>query len=282
MTAQVRDIFNDLSYYSLFDVAEKARWLMRDVDWEHIDKSMVTPALIEMVKTITFGELTTYSATRSFMEMFEDDIDFTQWLAVWLYEETKHPHALTKWLAMNGVQLSGQYLMEGRTITPMTKSRTEMLTFNVISEIVAGNMYLATSESVSEPVLKDITAKLAKDEMRHSVGFENYTRRTIAEAADPDYEKTIVLRSAWVFLQGDQFINHPVFETVRNLNAILGDTVIKKIRKQIVSRIGKLAGVDIPEPEQIYAVYSQFKADYRAKRKTTPSKHADMAAAAAM
>ncbi|MFC5743272.1 ferritin-like domain-containing protein [Dyella tabacisoli] len=277
MTAQVKDIFNDLSYYSLFDVAEKARWLMRDIDWEHIDKSVVTPELIEMVKIITFGELTTYSATRSFMTMFEDDIDFTQWLAVWLYEETKHPHALTKWLAMNGEKLSGKYLMDGRTITPMTKSKTEMLTFNVISEIVAGNMYLATADTVTEPVLKDIASKLAKDEMRHSVGFENYTRKTIAESADPDYEKGIVLRSAWVFLQGEQFINHPVFETVRNLDSILGEAVIKKIRKQIVSRIGKLAGVEIAEPEQIYSVYTKFKADYRAKHKTKIST-ADMMA----
>jgi len=266
MNAPVNNIFTDLSYYSLFEVAEKARWLMKDIAWDEIDKSLVTPTLIETVKRIAFGELTTYSATRAFMDMFEDDIDFTQWLAVWLYEETKHPHALVKWLAMNDVELSGEFLMEGRTITPMTNSKVEMLTFNVISEIVAGNMYLLAADIAAEPVLKDITLKLAKDEMRHAVGFENYARKTIAEASDPDYERTVVLRSAWVFLQGDQFIHHPVFETVRSFDALVGKGTIKKIRKQIASRIGNLAGVEIPEPEEIFDVYTKFKADYRAKR----------------
>lgn len=262
----VADVFYDLSYYSLYDVAEKARWYMKDIDWDNIDKSKVTPHLLDMVKQVAFGELTTYSATKSFMSMFEDDIDFTQWLAVWLYEETKHPHALVKWLSLNGVQLPGEYLKEGRVITPMTKSRVEMLTFNVISEIVAGAMYLNMSEIVPEPVLKEITFNLGKDEMRHSVGFENYARRTIEASSDPDYERSIVLRSAWVFLQTDQFINHPVFLTVRNLDG-LGDGSGKKIRKQIASRIGKLAGVEIPDPDQIYDVYIKFKSQHLAKRK---------------
>ncbi len=267
MNAKVEDIFNDLSYYSLFDVAEKARWQMTDIAWDKIDKTLVNQSLLDTVKVITFGELTTYSATRSFMEMFEDDIDFTQWLAVWLYEETKHPHALTKWLALNDVKLTGEYLMQGRTITPMTDSRVEMLTFNIISEIVAGNMYLATAETVPEPVLQDIALKLAKDEMRHSVGFENYCRKAIAESADPDYEKMIALRSAWVFVQDNQFIEHPVFITVKNMGSFFGEKIIKKIRTQIASRIGKLVGIEIPDPDQIYTIYTQFKADYKAKRK---------------
>ncbi|MDR3416517.1 MAG: ferritin-like domain-containing protein [Nevskia sp.] len=265
-SVSVNDVFSDLSYYSLFDVAEKARWYMKDIAWDSIDKSLITPHLLEMVKQVAFGELTTYSATQSFMSMFEDDIDFTQWLAVWLYEETKHPHALVKWLSLNGVQLPGKYLKEGRIITPMTKSKVEMLTFNVISEIVAGSMYMTMSETMPEPVLKDITFKLGKDEMRHSVGFENYARRTIESSADPDYERSIVLRSAWVFLQTDQFINHPVFLTVRSLDG-LGDSAGKKTRKQIASRISKLAGVDIPDPDHIYDVYIKFKNEHLAKRK---------------
>lgn len=267
MNAKAQDIFNDLSYYSLFDVAEKARWQMTEIEWDKIDKSQINDELLETVKVITFGELTTYSATRSFMEMFQDDVDFTQWLAVWLYEETKHPHALTKWLALNGVKLDEDYLREGRTITPMTDSRVEMLTFNIISEIVAGNMYLATAEVAPEPVLKDIAVKLARDEMRHSVGFENYCRIEIERAADPDYEKLIALRSAWVFLQDSQFIDHPVFITVRKMGAVLGDKVLQKIRTQIAARVGRLAGIDKLDPDKIYEVYTEMKAAYRKNKK---------------
>ena len=277
MGIAVQNVFKDLTYYSLFDVAEKARWLMTDIPWNEIDHSKVNDELIELVKTIAFGELTTYSATRSFMEMFADDIDFTQWLAVWLYEETKHPHALIKWLHMVGAEVEGRFLMQGREITPMTPSRVEMLSFNVISEIVAGNTYAQTVELVDEPVLKQIAHHLAKDEMRHSVGFENYCRLCIQNAADPDLERITCLRAAWAFLQDDGLINHPVFITVRNLDGVIGTETVKKIRKQVASRIGKLAGVDIPDPDRIFEVYSDFKKQYRQRKKASALETAGVA-----
>ncbi|HVL02650.1 MAG TPA: hypothetical protein VM553_22680, partial [Dongiaceae bacterium] len=141
MGTAVSNVFKDLTYYQLFDVAEKARWHMTEIPWDEIDHSKVNDNLIALIKTIAFGELTTYSATKSFMEMFADDLDFTQWLAVWLYEETKHPHALIKWLHMVGADVDSSFLMQGREITPMTPSKAEMLAFNIISEIVAGNTY---------------------------------------------------------------------------------------------------------------------------------------------
>lgn len=266
MEAITGDVFNELSYYSLFDVAEKARWNMTDIPWGEIDHSKVNNDLIESVKTITFGELTTYSATRSFMEMFSDDLDFTQWLAVWLYEETKHPHALIKWLHCVGASVDSVFLSQGREITPMTPSKVEMLAFNIISEIVAGNMYTKTADSVDEPVLKKIALHLAKDEMRHSVGFENYTRLCIKNSNDPDMERITCLRAAWAFLQDDGLISHPVFLTVHRLGALLGDEVLRKIRKQVASRIGKVVGVDIPDPDNIFNVYSEFKQSYRARK----------------
>lgn len=266
MGTAVGNAFKELSYYSLFDVAEKARWNMTDIPWDQIDHSKVNPYLIESVKTIAFGELTTYSATRSFMEMFVDDVDFTQWLAVWLYEETKHPHALIKWLHLVGAEVDSAFLMQGREITPMTPSKAEMLAFNIISEIVAGNTYTKTAELVEEPVLKQIALYLAKDEMRHSVGFENYTRLCIQNAEDPDKERITCLRAAWAFLQDDGLISHPVFLTVHRLGGLIGDEMLRKIRKQVASRIGKVVGVDIPEPDKIFEVYSEFKRNYRTKK----------------
>ena len=81
MGTAVTNVFKDLTYYQLFEVAEKARWNITDIPWDQIDHSKVNDNLIELIKTIAFGELTTYSATKSFMDMFSDDPDFTQWLA---------------------------------------------------------------------------------------------------------------------------------------------------------------------------------------------------------
>ena len=135
MTKEISDSFNELSYYSLFDVAEKARWKMVDLPWDAFDKSRVDDWLVDLVKTIAFGECTTYSATRAFMDLFADDLDFSQWLAVWFYEETKHPHVLLKWLSLAGAKVSAKELIAAREITPMTPSGVEMLTFNIVSNI---------------------------------------------------------------------------------------------------------------------------------------------------
>lgn len=278
MGVAVSNAFKELSYYSLFDVAEKARWQMTEIPWDSMDHTKINDYLIELVKTIAFGELTTYSATKSFMAMFEDDVDFTQWLAVWLYEETKHPHALVKWLHLAGAEVDSSFLLQGREITPMTPSKVEMLSFNIISEIVAGNTYTQTSHLVEEPVLKQIALYLAKDEMRHSVGFENYTRICIDQADDPDLERITCLRAAWAFLQDDGMINHPVFLTVKSLGGFMGEDVVRKIRKQVASRIGKVVGVEIPEPDNIFEVYSEFKRNYRKRKAEARQQAADATA----
>jgi hypothetical protein len=152
------------------------------------------------------------------MNLFDDDIDFTQWLSVWLYEETKHPHALAKWLSLVGQPLSEKFVRDGRVITPMTGSQVEMLTFNIISEVVAAMNYTWTSKVMPEPVLKVIMHNLGKDEMRHSQGFEHYCKKLIRAAPDPDKERVRCLRATWAFLHGEHFIAHPVFMTAEAIS----------------------------------------------------------------
>lgn len=273
MEHPVRDILSELSYYSLFEGAEKVRWKLSEIPWDQIDMSVVDERLINLVKGTVYGELTTYSATHAFMNLFRDDIDFTQWLAVWLYEETKHPHALAKWLSHVGVPLSGGFLLEGRQITPMTGSRVEMLTFNIISEIVAGTNYLRTAKIMPEPVLKMILQNLGKDEVRHSQGFEHYCRKFIAGAEDPDKERIRCLRATWAFIHSDQSVDHPVFLADNSIETIADAALIKKtrakIRKQVVRRISGVVGIDIPEPDDLYEAYRDLKRDYARRRRAS-------------
>src|SRR5690606_4646566 len=126
--------------------------------------------------------------------------------------------------------------------------------------------YFQTAELVDEPVLKQIAMNLAKDEMRHSVGFENYARQCILNSEDPDLERITCLRATWAFLQDEGMISHPVFITVQNLGSLIGEESLKKIRRQVTSRIGKLVGIEIPDPDKIFEVYSDFKKQYRQRK----------------
>lgn len=270
----VTDIVRDLSYYGLYDIAEQARWSMSEIPWGQIDMSVVDDNLISLVRGAMFGELTTYSATHAFMTLFTDDIDFTQWLSVWLYEETKHPHALAKWLSETGNPLDATFFRAGRVITPMRTSRVEMLTFNIISEVVAGMNYSRTSVIMPEPVLKVIMRNLGKDELRHSQGFEHYCKKHIRAAEDPDRERLLCLRATWAFLQGEQMIEHPVFMTANQIAVYTDPAVFEKtcalIRTQVTRRIAGVVEMDIAEPEGVYEAYRTLRGKYR-KSKSTPN-----------
>lgn len=274
MENPIQDIAHELAYFSLFENAEKTRWQITEIPWDQIDKSKVDEELITLVKSIASSEFTTFSATRSFMELFEEDIDFTQWLAVWLYEETKHPHVLIKWLSMIGESVSGQFLLDGRRITPMSESKVETLTFNIISEIVAGSTYLHGKTLIREPVLRIILDHLGKDEMRHSVGFAHYCKKSIAEAVDPDKERMLCLRAAWIFLDRNITLNHPIALVTKDIETNFGGSAVKEIRSRVASRISKVVGIEIPDPDAIYGVYRDFKNECRNKKKIQLSRSA--------
>ena len=270
-TPPITDIVRELSYYELYDVAEEARWTMSGIPWDKIDMSVVDDRLISLIRGAWFGELTTYSATQSFMALFKDDIDFTQWMSVWLYEETKHPHALAKWLSLVGQPLSEAVFREGRVIVPMSGSQIEMLTFNIISEVVAAMNYTWTAKVTTEPVLKVILHNLGKDEMRHSVGFEHYAKKLIRAAKDPDAERIKCLRATWAFLQSDQSIGHPVFMTANAIAEFADADLIEKtktmIRTQVTRRISGVVEIDIPDPESVYEIFRELRGKHRTAKR---------------
>lgn len=263
MRVKAIDSFTELSYYSLFDIAEKARWKLTDLPWDAFEASKVDKNLISLVRNMTIGECTTFLATRAFMDLFASDLDFTQWLSVWLYEETKHPQALIKWLHLAGEKIPEQELLDARAITPMTKSHVEMLTFNIVSEIVAASLYQDFSKRVEEPLLKEIMIVLGKDENRHSVGFEHYCKEYIKNAVDPEKEKLNCLRAVWVFMQDDSFVKHPVYMTLNRVKEGTNTDLMPKVRQHITKRISKAIDIPIESPEQFNEVYQSFRKKYR-------------------
>lgn len=269
--APAEDVVRDLSYYSLYEVAEEQRWKMSDIPFDEIDMSVVDDQLIGLVRSVVTGELTTYSATHAFMDLFRDDMDFTQWLAIWLYEETKHPHVLAKWLSCVGAPVGEGFLREGRSITPMTGSKVEMLTFNIISEIVASSNYFRTAKIMPEPVLKRILMELGKDEVRHSQGFEHYCRIVIKEAEDPDAERVKCLRATWAFIHSDDSVEHPVFLTDHSIDTIASDELVKltreRVKRQVTRRISGVVGIDMDGPDEVYDVYRGLKKKVRDRRR---------------
>ena len=268
MAEVIQDVDGDLEYFRLLEASEQGRWVFADLPWDELDYKKVNETAIHNVKAAAYGELTTFSATEAFMKLFRSDVDFTQWLAVWFYEETKHPLSLIKWLAKVGVSTDETFIHKGREITPMTNSRTEMLTFNIISEINACNFYNFLRDTIDEPLLLEITRHLARDEMRHSVGFTHYCAKTIQRSDDPDRERLRALRATWFMTQPnrDDLTRHPVLLTLQETMNVTTNEMVNRINGQIVTRIGKMLELEIPKPEAVYEVYSGLKKTYRGRQ----------------
>lgn len=257
-------LLNELSYFSLFDAAEAVRWKMSDFRWEEVDTSKISEELILAVETALAGELTTFSATRAFMDLFSDDVDFTQWLAVWFYEETKHPHALLRWLAAAGKTFDTSYIQENRRIVAMRNSRFETLCFNIASEITAAGMYRQLARLSREPILCEITNHLAKDETRHSHGFETYCRKLLAASDDLERDRLVCLRTIIAYLGGAGFtVAHPVALTEESLRRSGLPPEAAPIQELIVKRISRVIGIDCDSPTQLFDAYRQMSSQRR-------------------
>ncbi len=273
MARMMSDVGVELGYYRLLEASEKSRWIMSELPWDDIDPSKVTPELVEDIKIAAYGELTTFSATEAFMKLFQDDVDFTQWLAVWFYEETKHPLAFMKWLAKLGIPTDEGLIHSGRKIAPMTGSKVEMLTSNICSEIVANTSYHLLEKSVAEPVLAEILRNVARDEMRHSNGFQFYCQKAISQSEDPERERLRALRVAWFLSQPlrDGVTQHPVFLTLPKMRHVDTGELERVLRERIAQRIAKMLDLEIPGPDAIYDVFVQLRKDYRAARRSAPA-----------
>lgn len=200
-------------FYRLFDEAESVRWSMAEVPWSEIRKRDVSPAWIAVARETLIGELTTFSATERFFADFGGDVDFTQWLTVWLYEETKHPSVLIRWLDAFGEKFDSSFMLQGRQTIPFMPSRMGTLATNVISEMVASTLYMTlAAQPGAEPVLKRICRNIGGDEARHAASFFSYAKRRLDRAADPTQEKIDALKILyfWITPELNERVGHPV------------------------------------------------------------------------
>ena len=238
----IEDLVAETLHSPLFDQAELVRWRMADLPFDRIEHDKVTPELCALVRQIAFSELTTFSATRRFMTDLADDVDFTQWIAVWFYEETKHPQALLRWLHRVGVAVDAKFILKGRATAPFMRSRMGTLVTNIISELVASSAYMLLVAKSPEPVLAQIAERIAGDEARHAASFFMYAQRLLERSQDADSDRRDALKVLYMWFQGNELVSHPVNEFFTRIDVSF-DVVAS--RDRISRLIGILVGREI-------------------------------------
>jgi hypothetical protein len=201
------------------EVAEGARWPLGQVPWTRFDPAQVNAALCTAVRQMAFSEQATFSATRRFMDAFGEDTDFSQWLSVWFYEESRHPLVLLRWLALAGEELPPDFVRRGRVSTPFMKSRIGTLVTNVLSELIAAEAYLALARTAPEPLLRALTLRIAADESRHAASFFVFALRAQQASETPALERLDALKVLHFWFDERGSVSHPVNETMERLRS---------------------------------------------------------------
>ena len=150
-------------YDDLFIRLERARWqLNRDIPFDDIDPSLLTPQWIHDLRHICLTELSALYATEMFLRDFYADIDFCSFVSVWFYEEMKHHLVLRKYLERCGEHIDEAELPALR-LTFAPGPAIETLTMHFCGEQRLAHWYTAFSEHAPEPVLRQIFKILAAD-----------------------------------------------------------------------------------------------------------------------
>ena len=261
------DLLDTALYYSLFREAESVRWKMSDIPFDAIEKDKAPQVLIDLIRANAAAELTTWTATNQFFHSFSDDVDFTQWMAVWLYEETKHPQVLMHWLKHFGESFDTGFFLEGRKTYPFMKSKMGTLTFNILSEIEAATYYLSVYGNVQEPVLKLIAKNLAADEARHASSFYLYAKKRLMQSDNPQLERFEALKVLYFWLVRNQNVQHPValfankiargaeFEGLDRIAGFKTENMYVRMR----TMIGNLVGLTLDNKEEVRENFLQLQ-----------------------
>lgn len=235
----------------LFDAAERVRWRMIDIPWGEIRDDLASPMLRYTVRAALGQELPTYRATQHYMDRYGDDAEFSQWVSIWFYEETKHPQALRRWLTALGERVDGDEIVGGREAYPLPRSFAGSMAVSIISEMTAAKLYLLLGRLSPEPVLQLIARNLASDESRHASGFYRFAARTLETSDRPGRVTRQILTVLNHWLKSPSLIQHPVgyFSAFIAVDDARDEVVAFEAR--VCRLFGQLLGLTIESPEDV-------------------------------
>jgi hypothetical protein len=222
-------------YEAHLRATEENAWpLDTTVAWDAIDlgvagserelhQALHDAALIE-------GYLPVYAAR--LMQLLWNDIDATAVLSMELYEGLKHFTALTRYLDRVGFQredVSAAALVAARARALAIEYREDdliaHLTNFMCSELFAAYFFLRISRRTNEPVLRDLSGYMARDEFRHSASAGDVLRKRIDN--NPDVAAQVLAAAERFRHYGSDVVDVPVAEE-NDFEAIMA--VNRKIR----------------------------------------------------
>jgi hypothetical protein len=161
-------------------------WRLDDIPWGELDRSKLAPDLIAIVKAACMVEHHGADYGTYLANVFHDDPEFIAAARAWAVEEVQHGEALRKYAELADPSFDfddafGRFVKGHRLPLDASESvrgsRCGELIARCIVEVGTSSYYSALRDSVEEPVLKVLCAKIAGDEFRHYKLFYSHMKR---------------------------------------------------------------------------------------------------------
>lgn len=161
-------------------------WTLDDIAWHRFDASKVDADMLRIVKAAAMVEHNGGAYAEYLTNVFHDDPEFQAAARRWAEEEVQHGKALARWakLADRGFDFERRFADFSAKITlPTTAeksvrgSRCRELVARCMVEVGTSSYYTALREATEEPVLREICANIARDEIRHYKLFYTHMAR---------------------------------------------------------------------------------------------------------
>ena len=173
---------------SYSDSPGDAPWSIEEIPYHLLDRQQVQDdsLLFYIVVSASFIEITSDLYTKNLAAFFCDDPEIVEWLETgWEPEEMQHGASLkryvqTAWPDFDWEAAYRDFLVEyARLCTHERYADTRSLEMvaRCVVETGTSSFYRMLTEFSTEPVLKELSAKISSDEVRHYKHFYHYFLR---------------------------------------------------------------------------------------------------------
>jgi rubrerythrin len=134
------------------------------------------------------------------------------------------------------------------------KSLVGTLAINIISEMTAANAYMHMARAKREPLIANMSQRIAGDEARHGASFFAYARRAIEVSDTPERDRLEVLKVMHFWLSASKNVSHPVNQAMQKVQALLpavGAPTFGPPQEAIAKVVGLLTGLPINTPSDL-------------------------------
>ena len=171
-------------------------WRLQDIDFSRLERDKVRgdDALFFLLATSALVEAATHHYASNLIDYYAGDAELATWLrAQWQPEELQHGEALRAYVEAVWPEFSWDRAFGGFypeyaaacTQEELEPSRALEMAARCVVETGTSTLYQTLNTYATEPVLREITARLKSDEVRHYSYFFDAYRRYCAENGRP-------------------------------------------------------------------------------------------------